>query len=100
MLTQSDCGTENRHITYAQTCICQELDPGLSGTLQHSWMCSHTNIKPEHAWGRLRDMWSKGFEEMFNIRIQNQWYNPTNMLDRYAVTVRFHTTMVLISWVA
>ena len=82
MLTQSDRGTENHHIAYAQTTIRQQLDLGLAGTLQHSWMRGHTNIKPEHSWGRLRDMWSKGFEDMFDIGIQSQWYNPTNTLDR------------------
>ena len=84
MLTQSDHGTENYHIAYAQTSIRQELDPALTGTLQHKWMRGHTNIKPERAWGRLRDMWSKGFEDMFDEGIQNQWYNPSNTLDRYA----------------
>ena len=82
MLTQSDHGTENYHVDYAQTSIRQELDPELSGTLQHKWMHGHTNIKPKHAWGRLRDMWSKDFEDMFDVGIQNQWYNLSNTLDR------------------
>lgn len=82
MLTQSDHGTENYHIAYAQTAIRHQLDPELSGSLQHNWMRGHTNIKPERAWGRLRDTWSKGFEEMFDVGIENQWYNPSNTLDR------------------
>lgn len=84
MLTQSDHGTENYNIAYAQTHMRQKLDPDLVGTLQHSFMRGHTNIKPERAWGRLRDTWSKGFEDMLNIGITNQWYNTSNVLDRYA----------------
>lgn len=89
MLTRSDHGTENYHIAYAQTSIHQELDLALTGTLQHKWMCGHTNIKPDRPWGRLRDMWSKGFEDMFDEGIRNQWYNPSNTLDRYATVSNF-----------
>ena len=83
MLTQSDHGTENYHIAYAQTDMRQKLDPGLSGTLQHRWMRGHTNIKPERAWGRLRDTWSKGFEDMLEIGVTSQWYDVSNPVDRY-----------------
>lgn len=96
MVTQSDYGTENYNIAYAQTFIRQELDPELSGTLQHNWMRGHTNIKPERAWARLRDMWSKGFEDMFDEGIQNQWYNPGNTLDRYVATTEISMRMILI----
>ena len=58
-------------------------------------MRGYTNIKPEHAWARLRDMWSKGFEDMFNEGIQNQWYNPINILDRYTVVVNVSMSDVL-----
>ena len=83
MLTQSDHGTENYNIAYAQTHMRQELDPGLANTLQHNFMRGHTNIKPERAWGRLRDTWSGGFEAMLNKGIVNQWYNTSNIVDRY-----------------
>jgi hypothetical protein len=46
-------------------------------------MRGHTNIKPERAWGRLRDTWSKGFEDMLDIGVTNQWYNVSNIVDRY-----------------
>ena len=85
MITQSDHGTENYNIAYAQTFMRQELDPGLVGTLQHKFMRGHTNIKPERAWGRLRDTWSKGFEDMLNHGITNQWYNTSNVVDRYGL---------------
>ena len=83
MLTQSDHGTENYNVAYAQTSMRQELDPRLTGTLQHRFMRGHTNIKPERAWGRLRDTWSKGFEDMLSEGITNEWYNPSNLIDRY-----------------
>jgi len=83
MITQSDHGTENYHIAYAQTHMRQELDPGLGGTLQHRWMRGHTNIKPERAWGRLHDTWSKGYEDMLDVGVKNQWYNASNTLDKY-----------------
>ena len=83
MLMQSDHGTENHHIAYAQTSMRQKLDPKLGGTLQHRWMRGHTNIKPERAWGRLRDTWSKGFEDMLDIGVTNEWYDASNTVDRY-----------------
>lgn len=83
MLTQSDHGTENYHIAYAQTDMRQKLDSGLEGTLQHQWMRGHTNIKPERAWGRLRDTWSKGYEDMLDIGVAHQWYDANNLLDGY-----------------
>ena len=83
MLTQSDHGTENYNITYAQTSMHQALDPELAGTLQHNFICGHTNIKPERAWGRLWDTWSGGFEAMLNEGIKNQWYNTNNLINRY-----------------
>jgi len=86
MLTHSDRGTENYNIAYAQTHMRQELDDDLDGTLQHRWMRGHTNIKPERAWGRLRDTWSKGYEDMLNVGVKNQWYNASNTLDRYGLS--------------
>lgn len=83
MLTQSDRGTENNHVAYAQTIIRQNLDPMLEGTIQHNWMKGHSNIKPECAWSRLRGTWTRGFENKFDEGIHNQWYNPNNTLDGY-----------------
>ena len=83
LVTQSDHGTENYNIAYAHTSICHKLDPNLAGTLQHNFMRGHTNIKPGRAWGRLRDTWSKGFENMLNEGIKNQWYDTSNVVGRY-----------------
>lgn len=83
MITQSDHGTEDYNIAYAHTFMCQQLDPDLVGTLQHNFMRGHTNIKPKQAWGRLWDTWSKGFEDMLDIGVKNQWYNTSNLVDRY-----------------
>lgn len=82
MLTQSDHGTENHNVACAQTAIRHKLDPSLSGTLQHNWMRGHTNVKPEASWGWMRNMWSKGFEDLFEEGVKNGWYNPSNTLDR------------------
>lgn len=101
MLTQSDRGTENNNIAYAQTVIRQKLDPSLKGTIQHNWMRGHgRNVKPERSWGRLRDMWSKGFEDLFEEGIRNQWYNPDNTLDRCVVAVDFSMGAASLSWAA
>lgn len=83
MLTQSDHGTENYNVAYAQTFLRQELDPALEGTLQHNFMPGHTNIKPEQAWSRLRYTWSGGFERMLDAGVTNEFYNPGNLVDRY-----------------
>ncbi|KIO06669.1 hypothetical protein M404DRAFT_138443, partial [Pisolithus tinctorius Marx 270] len=53
LVTQSDPGSENFGITNAQTMLCQWHDPALEGTLQHWWMHSRKNIKPEIMWSQL-----------------------------------------------
>ncbi|KIK74605.1 hypothetical protein PAXRUDRAFT_121905, partial [Paxillus rubicundulus Ve08.2h10] len=50
MVTQSDPGSENFGIANAHTMLCQWHDPALLGTLQHRWMRSKKNIKPEITW--------------------------------------------------
>ena len=96
MLTQSDHGTENYNIAYAQTFMRQKLDPDLAGTLQHNFMRGHTNIKPERAWERLRDTWSGGFEDMLNRGIRDQLYNTSNLVDRYGSFYMRH--LLLSNW--
>ncbi|KAN0139571.1 hypothetical protein V8E53_002600 [Lactarius tabidus] len=47
LVTQSDLGTENVNVTYAQTVLCHQMEPSLDGSIQHQWFCKHRNIKPE-----------------------------------------------------
>ncbi|THG94061.1 hypothetical protein EW026_g7330 [Hermanssonia centrifuga] len=63
--------------------IRQHLDPTLAGTLQHKWMSKHNNIKPEIAWKQFRLRWAPGFEGLFDLGLQNQWYDPINILQKF-----------------
>ncbi|KAG2066717.1 hypothetical protein BDR04DRAFT_1129899 [Suillus decipiens] len=54
MVTQSDPGTENYGIANAHTMLRQMYDPALQGTLQHRWMQTKKNVKPEITWSQLR----------------------------------------------
>ena len=60
--------------------ICGEA---LGETLQHKFRGNKGNIKPEIAWRRLRTSWSEGFEELIQIGIDNDWYDPDDPLERY-----------------
>ena len=77
-MTQSDPGTENNGWANAQTAIRQHLDPTLQGYLQHKWMRSHNNIKPEIAWSQLRRRFSKGFEEKLQEGVDSEFFNPND----------------------
>jgi hypothetical protein len=69
-VTQSDLGTENYNVAYAQTTIRHHLDPGLVDTIQHRWVGGHRNIKPEQAWSRFRSVWTPGYEALFDKGIK------------------------------
>jgi hypothetical protein len=43
------------------------------------------NIKPEQMWWRFRRTWVSGFEELLEKGLQEQWYNPVNITDRYVL---------------
>lgn len=83
LVTQSDPGTENYNVAYAQCGMRQYLDPSLGGSIQHKWKRGHGNIKPEQAWSRLRTTWSPGYENLLEKGVRNQWYNPDNTIDKY-----------------
>ncbi|KAF8256598.1 hypothetical protein EI94DRAFT_1710840 [Lactarius quietus] len=55
LITQSDPGTENVNVTYAQTALHHSVEPSLNGTIQHRWFRKHGNIKPEIHWSKLLD---------------------------------------------
>lgn len=82
LVTQSDPGTENYNVAYAQTTLRHELDNSLAGSIQHKWYRGHGNIKPEQAWWRVRETWSAGFEGLLDKGVRKQWYNADNVTDK------------------
>ncbi|KAI6156948.1 hypothetical protein BKA82DRAFT_142282, partial [Pisolithus tinctorius] len=80
MITQSDPGTENFGIANAQTLLRQMHDPALEGYVQHRWMRTKKNIKPEIAWSQLRHHFSPGFESLLDMGVDSGWYDPDNTL--------------------
>ncbi|KAI5985226.1 hypothetical protein F5J12DRAFT_907889 [Pisolithus orientalis] len=80
MITQSDPGTENFGIANTQTLLRQMHDPALEGYIQHWWMHTKKNIKPEIAWSQLRCHFSPGFESLLDMGVDSGWYDPNNML--------------------
>ncbi|KIO00307.1 hypothetical protein M404DRAFT_153118 [Pisolithus tinctorius Marx 270] len=80
LVTQSDPGSENFGIANAQTMLRQWHDPALEGTLQHRWMCSRKNIKPEIMWSQLRRHFTPGFESLLEYGVHQGWYDIDNTL--------------------
>ncbi|KIO03946.1 hypothetical protein M404DRAFT_144376, partial [Pisolithus tinctorius Marx 270] len=80
MITQSDPGTKNFRIANAQTLLQQMHDPALEGYIQHQWMHTKKNIKPEIAWSQLCRHFSPGFESLLDMGVDSGWYDPNNML--------------------
>jgi len=69
-VSQSDPGSENFGIANAQTMLCQWHDPALAGTLQHRWMRSKKNIKPEIMWSQFQRRFTPGFETLLEQGVQ------------------------------
>lgn len=82
LLTQSDGGTENFNIAKAQTAMRQILDPSLVGSIQHRWMGARFNTPPETFWSGLRLTWTRGYEDLFELGVAQQWYDLSNALHR------------------
>ncbi|KAI6117927.1 hypothetical protein F5141DRAFT_1211735 [Pisolithus sp. B1] len=80
MIMQSDPGTENFALANAQTLLCQMHDPTLEGYIQHWWMHTKKNIKPEIAWSQLCHHFSPGFKLLLNTGVDAGWYDPDNTL--------------------
>ena len=55
-------------------------DPELSETLQHRWMRSKKNIKPEIMWSQLHRHFTPGFEAKLEEGVQQGWYDTNNTL--------------------
>jgi hypothetical protein len=75
LITQSDPGSENNGIANCHLFIRQTLDPSLQGTLQHRWMRSKMNIKPEIGWMVFRRNWAPGFENLLDHGEHMGYYN-------------------------
>ncbi|KAG1875957.1 hypothetical protein C8R48DRAFT_591755 [Suillus tomentosus] len=80
MVTQSDPGTENYGIANAHTMLRQMYDPALQGTLQHCWMQTKKNVKPEITWSQLRRRFTPGFETLLDEGVESGWYDSDNTL--------------------
>ncbi|KAG1901335.1 uncharacterized protein F5891DRAFT_1187611 [Suillus fuscotomentosus] len=80
MVTQSDPGTENYGIANAHTMLHQMYDPALQGTLQHRWMRTKKNVKPEITWSQLWCRFTPGFETLLDEGVENGWYDSDNTL--------------------
>ncbi|KAI6037299.1 hypothetical protein BKA83DRAFT_4486298 [Pisolithus microcarpus] len=80
LITQSDPGSENFGIANAQTMLCQWHNHTLEGTLQHRWMRSRKNIKPEIMWSQLCQRFTPGFETLLEDGVHQGWYDIDNTL--------------------
>ena len=49
-MTQSDPGSENYSVANIYTLACHELNPMLSGALQHRWKRKKNNVRSEANW--------------------------------------------------
>ncbi|EDQ99277.1 uncharacterized protein LACBIDRAFT_316760 [Laccaria bicolor S238N-H82] len=81
LITQSDLGSENYGIANAQSILRQWHDPRLEGTVQHRWMRSKKNVKPEIAWSQFRRRFAPGFETIIQEGVTAGWYDMTRPLD-------------------
>jgi hypothetical protein len=81
LITQSDLGSENYGIANAHTILCQWHDPRLEGTVQHRWMRSKKNVKPEIAWSQFRRRFTPGIEKLIQKGVTAGWYDMTRPLD-------------------
>ena len=72
----------NYNVAYAHTHIRHALDPTLSGSIQHQWKHSHSNVKPEQMWWRFHRTWAPGYEKLLEEGVKQQWFDFTNVTDR------------------
>ncbi|KAI6045940.1 hypothetical protein EDC04DRAFT_3024877 [Pisolithus marmoratus] len=80
LVTQSDPSSENYSIVNAQTMLCQWHDPKLEGTLQHRWMQTWKNIKPEIMWSQLCWPFTPSFKSVLEHGVHKGWFNIDNTL--------------------
>ncbi|KAA1471497.1 hypothetical protein DENSPDRAFT_776760, partial [Dentipellis sp. KUC8613] len=87
LTTQSDPGTENFGVAYAQTALRHRLDPSLAGSIQHRFFRKHGNIKPEIFWSLFRRGFIAAFEAMIDDGVEKGWYDVGDPLEM--LTFRF-----------
>ena len=78
---QSDPGTENVNVAYAQTTLRHCMEPSLTGTIQHQWFRKHRNIKPEIHWSVFRRDWAVGFQALLDKGVDAQYYDVGDPLE-------------------
>ncbi|KAF8996698.1 hypothetical protein BDQ17DRAFT_1249445 [Cyathus striatus] len=81
LVTQSDPGSENFGLANGHTFLRHYHDPALQGTLQHRWMHSKKNVKPEITWSQLRRRFTPGFEDILERGINEDFYHPDHTIE-------------------
>ncbi|KAF8274172.1 hypothetical protein EI94DRAFT_1696117 [Lactarius quietus] len=81
LITQSDPGTENVHVAYAQTALRHQMEPLLARSIQHRWFHKHGNIKPEIHWSIFRRDWAVGFQALLDKGVDNRYYDIGDPLE-------------------
>jgi len=81
-MTQSDPGSENYGVANVHTLARHELDPMLSGTLQHRWKRKKNNVKSEANWSVFRRDFAPGFEDLFESGVNQGWYHVDKPLEK------------------
>ncbi|KAI9429058.1 hypothetical protein H4582DRAFT_1827992 [Lactarius indigo] len=81
LITQSDPGTENVNVAYAQTALRHHMEPSLDGSIQHRWFRKHGNIKPEIHWSVFRRDWATGFQKLLDKGVDEGYYDIGDPLE-------------------
>ncbi|KAI9447090.1 hypothetical protein BJY52DRAFT_1206604 [Lactarius psammicola] len=81
LVTQSDPGTENVNVAYAQTALHHNMEPSLNGSIQHQWFRKHGNIKPEIHWSVFRRDWAVGFQALLDRGVDEGYYDIGDPLE-------------------
>ena len=82
LITQSDGGSENFGVANMHSVIRQTMDNSLVGSLQHRFKKHKFNIKSEANWSVFRRDFSPGYERLFQLGIDEGWYDPQNSYQR------------------
>ena len=82
LTTQSDPGSENYGVANIHTLACHELDPMLAGTLQHHWKWKKNNVKSEANWSVFHQDFALGFEDLFELGVNQGWYSVDKPLEK------------------
>jgi hypothetical protein len=85
LITQSDPGTENVNVAYAQTALRHHMEPSLDGSIQHRWFRKHGNIKPEIHWSVFRRDWAVGFQAYLDRGVDEGYYDIGDPLEWYVI---------------